>query len=122
MSPELIDPERFGYEKSRPTKSSDCYALGMVIYATISGHQPFHGHAGLTVFAKVLEGERPPREAGFTDSLWEMLELCWASQPNARPNVEDVLRYLEGVMNSWNDATSSSSICTRSGSEPDSPW
>ena len=35
MSPELLDPERFGMPKSednRPTKQSDCYALGMVMY------------------------------------------------------------------------------------------
>ena len=35
MSPELLDPERFGMPKSegnRPTRQSDCYALGMVIY------------------------------------------------------------------------------------------
>jgi len=35
MSPELLDPERFGMPESgdnRPTKQSDCYALGMVIY------------------------------------------------------------------------------------------
>ena len=35
MSPELLDPERFGVPESegnRPTKQSDCYALGMVIY------------------------------------------------------------------------------------------
>lgn len=31
MSPELLDPERFG-GGDRPTKQSDCYALGMVIY------------------------------------------------------------------------------------------
>ena len=35
MSPELLDPERFGIPESeggRPTRRSDCYALGMVIY------------------------------------------------------------------------------------------
>jgi hypothetical protein len=35
MSPELLDPEMFGLpelEGERPTKQSDCYALGMVIY------------------------------------------------------------------------------------------
>ena len=35
MSPELLDPERFGMpesEDNRPTRQSDCYALGMVIY------------------------------------------------------------------------------------------
>jgi len=97
MSPELIDPQRFGFENSRPTKSSDCYALGMVIYETISGHLPFHQHTDLTVFVKVLEGVRPPRGVGFAGSLWGMLELCWVPQPNARPKIEDVLQYLENV-------------------------
>jgi len=35
MSPELLDPDRFGMpesEDNRPTRQSDCYALGMVIY------------------------------------------------------------------------------------------
>ena len=35
VSPELLDLERFGMpesEDNRPTRQSDCYALGMVIY------------------------------------------------------------------------------------------
>ena len=120
MSPELIDPQRFGFERSRPTKHSDCYALGMVIYETISGHLPFHQHGDLTVFVKVLAGERPPREAGFTDGLWKMLESCWAPQPNSRPNVSDILRILvpkfstspspgvNGEMGSYEDQNSAS--------------
>jgi len=90
MSPELIDPQRFGFENNRPTKKSDCYALGMVMYETISGHIPFHRHGDLTVIVKVLAGERPPRGLGFTETLWETLELCWMSQPSNRPSVEHV--------------------------------
>ena len=99
MSPELIDPQRFGFEKSRPTKHSDCYALGMVIYETISGRIPFHQHGDLTVFLRVLEGGYPPRGAGFTESLWELLELCWASQPDNRPSIGYVLQSLDRVVN-----------------------
>ena len=69
MSPELIDPQRFGFKNSRPTKHSDCYALGMVIYETLSGRLPFYQHVDLTVFVKVLAGERPPRGVEFTSSL-----------------------------------------------------
>jgi len=32
MSPELLNPESFGLNDSRPTTQSDCYALGMVVY------------------------------------------------------------------------------------------
>jgi len=32
MSPELLDPDRFKITDCRPTKQSDCYAFGMVIY------------------------------------------------------------------------------------------
>jgi len=95
MSPELFDPQRFGFDKTRLTESSDCYALGMVIYEVISGHLPFHRDHSYVVVSKVLGGERPSRGGCFTDSLWRMLELCWESQPTARPSVEEVLRCLE---------------------------
>ena len=97
MSPELIDPQRFGFESSRPTKHSDCYALGMVVYEIISGHFPFHQHGDLNVILKVLAGELPSREAGFTDSLWKMLELCWTPKPNDRLSIEDILQRLEAI-------------------------
>jgi len=99
MGPELIDPQRFGLKDNRPTKSSDCYALGMVIYETISGNLPFHQYGDLTVFTKVLSGERPNRGVGFTDSLWKMLKSCWTPRPNKRPSIEGVLQCLEKVWN-----------------------
>ena len=95
MSPELIDPQRFGFRNGRPTKESDCYALGMVIYEILSGRFPFYRHADLAVILKVLAGERPPRVMALPENLWMMLQLCWASRPNDRPGVEDVLQCLE---------------------------
>ena len=95
MSPELFYPQKFGFEEARRAKSLDCYALEMVIYETINGHLPFHRDGSQTVPMKVLKGERPPRVASFTDSLWRMLERCWKPQPDARPSIEGVLQCLE---------------------------
>lgn len=95
MSPELIDPKMFGFEKSRLTIHSDCYALGMVIYETISGHIPFHGDTNITVSVGVIQGRRPTRGKMFPERLWKMMEWCWKPRPTDRPCISLVLRCLE---------------------------
>ena len=101
MSPELLDPDRFGLRDSRPTKKSDCYALGMVVYEVLSGRRPFAPAKATIVIWMVLEGQRPERPQGeegqfFTDAIWEVLGMCWKQQPRERTSVEVVLRCLEG--------------------------
>jgi hypothetical protein len=104
MSPELLCLEKFGLKLSRPTKSSDCYALGMVIYEVLSGQVPFSCHGGYTVVVKVLEGQRPRWPQGMEgtyDNIQEVLARCWKSKPEDRPRIEDVLRCLEDVSEFW---------------------
>jgi len=106
MSPELLDPTLFGSEDSGPTKGSDCYALGVVIFEVVSGEVPFSMYGDGFVLLKVIEGERPGRPQGaegawFTDELWEMLELCWSRQPKNRPTIEVVLEHLERASTTW---------------------
>ena len=106
MSPELLDPDRFGSEGGRPTKESDYYALGMVILEVLSGQAPFPRDGGLVVMRKVIEGERPGRPQGpegtwFTDDLWETLGQCWSPRPKDRPTVETVFECLERVSVTW---------------------
>jgi len=99
MSPELLDPERFGFKKSRPTKQSDCYALGMVILEVLSEKPPFAGDYGFVIIRKVIDGKRPRRPEGawFADDLWGILEQCWSPQPADRPHIKAVLECLGQV-------------------------
>jgi len=100
MSPELLYPDQYGLKDGRPTKRSDCYALGMVILEVLSGDVPFAPFDRPVVMLKVMKGERPARPEGaegarFTDDVWEMLNRCWAHQPEHRPPVVDVLDCFE---------------------------
>ena len=102
MSPELLDPDRSGFGDGRPTKESDCYAFGMVIYEVLSGQVPFAQDKNTVVIQKVMKGGRPSKPRGaqgvwFTDGLWGMLELCWKPQPSHRPSLKTLFRRLEGI-------------------------
>ena len=106
MSPESLNPEEFGLPMARPTKESDCYALGMVIYEVLSGHVPFARYNGFIVVRKVLEGERPDKPEGaqerrFPSGTWEMLGRCWERQPKDRPRLDDVLFCLQDTAQQW---------------------
>jgi serine/threonine protein kinase len=106
MSPELLHPEQFGLDNSRPTRESDYYALGMVIYEVLTGQLPFTPLKDLIVMRKVIDGERPGRPEGirgtwFTDDLWEMLRLCWATHIQSRPSIVPVRECLDRVSSVW---------------------
>ena len=106
MSPELLDSEMFGGD-GRPTRSSDCYALGMTVYEVLTGKMPFSQYKSqYAAVRRVLGGKRPerPQEAvgeWFTDDVWGILGRCWEVGPNDRPSIEDVLQHLDEAKISW---------------------
>jgi len=126
MSPELLDPERFGISNGRPTKQSDCYAFGMVVYevrsdvilptsaeALLAYHQVLCGKTPYweitneaAVMLAIPRGDRPHKpeaveNLGFTNQLWELVEQCWSADTGARPDVRTVLSHLNHATWSW---------------------
>jgi hypothetical protein len=103
MSPELLQPKSFCLEGVKPTKESDCYALGMVVYEVLGGRESLEEFRGYDAIARILSGERPERpqeeEAGkvFTDDVWGVVECCWKHQPGERMTAEAALLCLEGT-------------------------
>ena len=103
MSPELLDPNHSDFKDGQRTKASDCYALGMVIYEVLSGQVPFVDYHILFVPHHITSGERPkrPKREWFTGDLWGMLEICWSSNPIARPTIGAVFECLERASPIW---------------------
>ena len=121
MSPELLDPQRFS-SNDRPTRESDCYALGMVIYEVrrlrlsqrtlidppqvLTGLRPFHHLRSYSPVTAVLGGERPeePPEAeslGFSDTLWELVQSCWSESSSTRPTAQQLFDCLSPASLTW---------------------
>ena len=124
MSPELLD---FDACEHRPTKGSDIYALGMLIYEVrtrgfgcddgkankkngkqvLCGCAPFRDLANsFMVVVEISKGARPekPEDAarfGFTDGLWEIVERCWSADKDVRPTLEAVLSSLRDAASRW---------------------
>jgi len=48
------------------------------------------------VMFDITEGKRPPRPVhpALTDDLWELMERCWAQEPDSRPEMLEVLQVL----------------------------
>ena len=123
MSPELLDPGRFGLSTIQPTQESDCYALGMVVYQIFTGSKPFGEGERRAIFRRVLDNERPERPRGesgglFTDDIWGVLQRCWRTYPKERPSARDILRCLKrdsstvGGDDEQSDAASIDSQCS----------
>lgn len=101
-SPELLDPKSFGLLEGRPTRQSDYYALGMVIYEVLSGQRPFGNTTPIALVGEIMQGKRPKRPQGeegkpFTDDIWDMMQLCWKAEPSGRASAKDVLLCFEAM-------------------------
>ena len=86
MSPELLDPERFRMPESegdRPTRQSDCYALGMVIYEVGAHASEFIVVNSLLMSKhRSCAGTTPTSRSGRT--LWPSMRLRRGSDQKNR--------------------------------------
>src|SRR5271165_2782435 len=99
-TPDYMSPEQV---KGEPvTCATDIYALGIVMYVTITGHLPFKTHSPRATALKRLE-EDPPSPRQYVPDLsptWEAAILrCLARDPKDRyARASDVAQALRGEL------------------------
>ncbi|KAH7318028.1 kinase-like domain-containing protein [Rhizoctonia solani] len=89
---------------TRSTPEGDIYALGMVIFETISGTLPYEGLMMHTILYKIMSGETPgrpeahiPTEIEQADRLWVLIKSCWAQTPLERPKAYEVKNVMDVI-------------------------
>ncbi|KIK64874.1 hypothetical protein GYMLUDRAFT_403808 [Collybiopsis luxurians FD-317 M1] len=93
MAPELQIPDSSG-QLAENCSSTDVYALGCTIIEILTLQPPFHGkkNDGAIIFSLLAEERpaRPQENTWCTDSLWKLVNQCWAQDPSARPDSEEI--------------------------------
>ncbi|KAG6855404.1 hypothetical protein H0H87_003442, partial [Tephrocybe sp. NHM501043] len=94
------------------TKHTDVYAWGSLCYEILTDNVPFYEITNeYTVVLQIMNRQtptRPPKESpawlihGLTQELWLILERCWAYEPAGRPDMADMISYLDGIKPSDN--------------------
>jgi len=121
MAPELLNPSHFG-SNGRPTRESDCYALGMVIYEVgwlcslrpppihpsqvLTGLRPFHHLYTYEPVVAILNGQRPEKpigaeSLGLSCDLWGLVQLCWSESSSTRPTAQQLFDHLSSASLTW---------------------
>lgn len=79
--------------------SVDVYAFGLLMYEVVTGRKPYSelpDSITLVQFRKKLVNEnyRPPIPKSTQEEMKEIIENCWAGNPNDRPSFQDIYKAL----------------------------
>ncbi|KAH8829901.1 kinase-like domain-containing protein [Flagelloscypha sp. PMI_526] len=101
MAPEVVDPSSYLDPTRVRAAARDVYAFACTSLEVMTGKPPFPELPEASVLLSVLRGERParPQQVGsFTDELWNLIERCWAHQPEMRPTFDDITIIMGGII------------------------
>lgn len=88
-----MPPEAFDVSYS-PTRASDIYSYGILLWSIVTGKQPYANAMSSIVRFRIPQGDRPSLDeiriqaagrAGLT-GLMNLMERCWEAKPNQRPS------------------------------------
>lgn len=94
LSPEILRNES-------PSKSSDVYSFAIVSYEILTGVRPFNNLSFNEFIEKVaVQNERPELTEEIPVFLKELIRKCWNSNPEERPNFDEIVNELKNSVSS----------------------
>ncbi|MBO4206890.1 serine/threonine-protein kinase, partial [Micromonospora echinofusca] len=96
-TPAYTAPERLG--AGPPNPASDVYALGVLLYASLTGRLPLPGETWADAIAAQRAGTPvPPLDVpGLPARTAALVTACLATEPARRPTADDLARQLTGA-------------------------
>ena len=99
QAPEILQKGVSGVPGS---KEADIFAFGMVAVEVSTGKVLWEKCRKSLVAFMIMRGERPElsgdsKVVNLTNRMQELLEECWKSSPQDRPNIEEVVEELQAV-------------------------
>ncbi|THU98418.1 kinase-like protein, partial [Dendrothele bispora CBS 962.96] len=96
LPPECFLPNQY---PDCPKLARDIYSFGCTVLEIISGREPFSQPwlTDVAVMTAVVRGERPQRPEGnpwCTDTLWTLIERCWAQEAVSRPSARHIVDFM----------------------------
>ncbi|GBC23642.2 kinase-like domain-containing protein [Rhizophagus irregularis DAOM 181602=DAOM 197198] len=92
MAPEILRYERY-------TQASDVYSFGIIINEIFSGIQPFHDQSNdFTLALDICHGIRPKIGDETPEPLKKLIQKCWDTIPENRPNTNQIYSMLRDFM------------------------
>ncbi|KAJ6492272.1 TKL/TKL-ccin protein kinase [Mycena sanguinolenta] len=104
LAPELfflVDAETVDLGPPRTTKYSDVYSFGLLVLEILTSERPKRRPSREFLTLKEFCTLRPQRDdypaSKISNEIWDLLDHCWASNPEFRPTSSDVLDSLQSL-------------------------
>jgi serine/threonine-protein kinase CTR1 len=93
------------------TPKSDVYSFGMVLYEFITHHPPFQGLNPLQIVSAISMEDYPEIPANTLDELVQLTEDCWKTEPEDRPDFEEIIKRLHIIKTIFDENPENEKAC-----------